>query len=178
MRVCAGHGPSEAQQKQGAALQEHVEALAAKMADVERYIKRTLPSHVPSCSKAELAVESSCAEHCIACTFGGGSCKSRPTACEKTHTERCTECAQARSLQPDFDHMLRNAEALINELVPPQTPWADGEKHSAAFADIRLALQKALAKFEHAHTHERRAAHEAKVCARPAAVLTFAEPIL
>ena len=44
----------------------------------------------------------------------------------------------------------------------PKTPWVDGEKHFLSFGDLRLALQNALAKFDHANTHERRAAHEAK----------------
>jgi len=90
-------------------------ALKRKVEQVELFIKRGLPMHVPSCADAEPADDApTCPEHCQACAFGTADGDgSRARECDRKHTHRCTECAYAHSLQADFDALIKQISAAI-----------------------------------------------------------------
>ena len=79
-------GAAAERARRGEAARRHAAALRLKVEQVETFIKRGMPQHMPSCADAEPAAGvPTCPEHCRACAFGcSNSDGSRPAACSRT----------------------------------------------------------------------------------------------
>ena len=112
-------GDNDDRQRQVAALAaaaKHADALRDKVTRVELFIKREMPSHVPSCMRSADGsfVRQSCPEHCMACRFGTESGDpSRAEACTIDHQLRCPQCAEVHSLPSDIDVMLKSVQSVL-----------------------------------------------------------------
>ena len=173
-------------------VQKWAAAMKLRVEHTELFIKRGMPSHLPSCADPEAADGvPTCPEHCRACAFGTSAGDgSRVAACTRVHTHRCSQCASVHALHDEFEVLIKAARRLVEKAVEVEAEavagGGDGEQAAAAageaqgecmacdgeaptfegtitFKDLVIAIQRALLRLKAFHAHERRAAHEAKV---------------